>query len=189
MAGKLFLAALLLCAVSTPTAYGQNKPDTTGCSQLVNYRYDRFTEEKKVWTNNAVTIDNSVGEPDYPLAAKVYRIKFSNTLSGKMLETFEPAILISDELLKQPVNEKEVMVYFIFDGDNKFHVKTAIINNGYVSKMVLPLEGNVLSCYKSKNLKALRITGLRGTSVDFDLTPAQSEQLVHEMVCMFSYKQ
>ena len=188
MPGKLFFSILAIAVAFATYASGQEKPDTTGCSKLVNYRYDRFTEEKKVWTNTPVTVDNSVGEPDYPLAAKVYKIKFSNTLSGKLLEQFDPAILISDELLKQPISEKEIVIYFIFEGDNKFNVKTTIINNGYASKLALPLEGNLLNCYKSKNLKAIRITGLRGTSVDFDLTTAQSEQLVHEMTCMFSYK-
>lgn len=188
MTGKLFISILAISAACATQAAGQEKVDTTGCSKLVSYRYDRFTEEKKIWTNAAVTVDNSMGEPDYPLAAKVYKIKFSNTLSGKLLEQFDPAIIITDELLKQPINEKEIVVYFIFEGDNKFSIKTNIINNGYVNRLALPLEGNLLNCYKSKNLKAIRITGLRGTSVDFDLTAPQSEQLVQELTCMFSYK-
>ena len=189
MPGKVFFNSLILVFICTLQALGQQKPDTSGCSKLVNYRYDRFTEEKKIWTNGGIIVDNSLGEPDYPMAAKVYRIRFFNTLSGKLLETFEPAIIISDELLKQPINEKEITIYFIFEGDNKFNIKSNIINNGYENKLALPLEGNLLNCYKSKKLKALRITGLRGTSVDFDLNNKQSEQLVNELVCMFSYKQ
>jgi len=170
-------------------AFAQQKPDTSGCARLINYRYDRFTEEKKIWTNAGFTVDNSAGEADYPMAAKVFQIKFSNTLSGKLLEQFEPAIIVSDELLKGPVSEKEVVLYFIFEGDNKFNVKASIINNGYINKLALPLEGNLLNCYKSKKLRALRISGIRGTAIDFDLSPAQSEQLLNELICMFSYKQ
>jgi hypothetical protein len=188
MSRKLLLSSLLILLFGI-SAMAQDKPDTTGCSKLVNYRYDRFTEEKKIWTNGGIWADNSLGEPDYPMAAKVFRIRFSNTLSGRLLELFEPEILISDELLKQPINEKEVTVYFIFEGDNKFNVKSAIINNGYVNKLALPLEGNLLNCYKSKKLKAIRISGVRGTAIDFDITNKQAIQLVNELTCMFSYKQ
>ncbi len=165
--------------------------DSIGCEKFVAYQYDRFTEEKEVWTADAVTLLNSEGTPTAPLLANSYKIQFYNTLTGKQLDKFNANMIISsvsgntDQLKGQ---KADITLYLIFSGNKKFNLKVKMTHTEDGYRIDLPFQGEVLLHYKTKKLKALRLSGNSIGNIDFDLDSDQSVHLLNELTCMFSYK-
>ncbi len=165
--------------------------DSIGCEKFVAYQYDRFTEEKEVWTADAVTLLNSEGTPTAPLLANSYKIQFYNTLTGKQLDKFDANMIVTsvtgnnDQLKGQ---KSDVTLYLIFSGNKKFNMKVKMTSTEDGYKIDLPFQGEVLLHYKTKKLKALRLSGNSIGNIDFDLDSDQSVHLLNELTCMFSYK-
>lgn len=165
--------------------------DSMGCEKFVAYQYDRFTEEKEVWTADAVTLLNSEGTPTSPLLANSYKVQFYNTLTGKQLDKFDPNMIVTsvtgnNEPLKG--QKSDVTLYLIFSGNKKFNMKVKLTPTDDGFQIDLPFQGEVLLHYKTKKLKALRLSGNSIGNIDFDLDNDQSLHLLNELTCMFSYK-
>lgn len=165
--------------------------DSIGCEKFVAYQYDRFTEEKEVWTADAVTLLNSEGTPTAPLLANSYKVQFYNTLTGKQLDKFDANMIVTsvtgnnDQLKGQ---KSDITLYLIFSGNKKFNMKVKMSSTEDGYKIDLPFQGEVLLHYKTKKLKALRLSGNSIGNIDFDLDSDQSVHLLNELTCMFSYK-
>lgn len=182
---------LLFAVFSGLTTYAQ-RFDTTGCSQYVHFRYDKFTEEKEVVGYDPVVLLNAEGSSKSPLSAGTYKVSFLNALSGRQLDKFESRLIISEVLstngeMKEQINTP-VTVYFIFDGNKKFNIKANIENSGTAYKIELPLQGDLLLHYKTKKMEAMRITGNHIANIDFELDTRQSNHLLNELSCMFGLK-
>ncbi|MBL7718793.1 MAG: hypothetical protein JNL72_08155 [Flavipsychrobacter sp.] len=185
------LMALSGLVLAGHTASAQ-KFDTTGCSRFVYYEYDKFTEERELWSYDAVTLTNVEGMPSSPLAASSYKAAFYNNLSGRFLDKFAAHLVVSnlannDGLLKSQVSSG-VTVYLIFDGNKKFTFKAKMmpIETGY--RIDLPMQGEVLMNYKTKKLTSMRISGASIGNVDFEVDDKKANHLLNELSCMFGYK-
>jgi hypothetical protein len=187
---KLFLL-LMVCLCSGISAIAQ-KFDTTGCSKYVYSQYDRFTEERELWSYDPVTVTNIEGSPTAPLAAATYRLEFRNSLMGRMLDKFAGSITMSNMANNDGVLKAQaatgVTVYLIFEGEKKFKFNVSMSLTEKGCKIDLPLQGEMLLYYKTKKLVAMRISGGSIGNVDFDVDSKQANHLLNELNCMFGYR-
>jgi hypothetical protein len=189
MKKAVFTLLAILCAGVGSFA---QKFDTTGCAKYVYYQYDKFTEERELWSYDPLTLTNIEGMPSSPLLAGSYKIEFRNNLAGRFLDKFMSYIILSNlqnnETQLKTQSGSGVMVYFIFEGNKKFNFKAAMTPSDIGYRIDLPLQGEIMMHFKTKKLTAIRIAGNTVGNIDFDLENKHSNHLLNELNCMFGYK-